>query len=173
MFHHWNFPIFLPKSPMDQVIAPKLRIWLMRHFILFHFCDEKSIPQREKELQINFDASASFWTRIYLRFIWFWAKFSTHFGIIRTNFHCSKWPNIENTIWSHWWSVRKVGKYFGTFCRPNVSRWKDFNMSVTVYLIVWNQRIKSETKRLNPPTNILKNVLGVDGQSDLKMSVTV
>ena len=59
---------------------------------------------------------------IYLRFIWFWAKFSTHFGTIRTNFHCSKWPNIENTIWSHWWSVRKVGKYFGTFCRPNVSR---------------------------------------------------
>ena len=40
---------------------------------------------------------------IYLRFIWFWAQFSTHFGAICMllgKSHCWKWPNIENTIWS-------------------------------------------------------------------------
>ena len=62
---------------------------------------------------------------IYLRFIWFWAKFSTHFGTICMllgKFHCWKRPNIENTIWSsghtapHWHKVNIIiAKHCPTF----------------------------------------------------------
>ena len=46
---------------------------------------------------------------IYLRFIWVWAKFLTlvvTICMLSGKFHCCKWPNIENTIWSSGHTVR-------------------------------------------------------------------
>ena len=36
-------------------------------------------------------------------------KISAHFGTIcmlLANLYCWKWPNIVNTIWSHWWASK-------------------------------------------------------------------
>ena len=68
-------------------------------------------------------ANISKYLAIYLRFIWFWAKFSTHIGIIcmlLSKFHCWKWPNIENTIWSSGHTEVDSKKSFTTSSRSSL-----------------------------------------------------
>ena len=65
---------------------------------------------------------------IFLRFIWFWGKFST-LVCYWANFNCWKWRNIENTIWSSGHTVcrrrcsrRFSCQYFGSlfcFCKKS------------------------------------------------------
>ena len=47
-------------------------------------------------------------------------KISAHFGTIcmlLANLYCWKWPNIENTIWSHWWASKHFFNFSCSYCR--------------------------------------------------------